>query len=114
MTFYRYIRIISPLGLFKLLIFKLVSLIVNNKEVIFILLLLFTFLILSLEHVYNFFLNNVIISEDCFRLNITGGESSSQGSSQPNISDGGSSSNNPQPNSNPDPGRFYSGPYPNF
>jgi hypothetical protein len=112
MILYIYIRIISHLDQFKILIFKLDSLIVKNKEVIFILFLLFTFLFLSLEHVYNFYLNKVIISEDCFRLNIIG-ESSSQGSSQPNISGGGSSSNNPNPHGDPGPGPSY-GTHPTF
>ena len=54
---------------------------------------------MSLEYLYNFLLYKGIIYENCFTLNITGGESSSQGSSQPNITGVGSSSNNPKPNS---------------
>jgi hypothetical protein len=58
---------------------------------------------LFLEHVYNFFLNQNVLSEGSSILNAVG-ESSSQGSSQQNISGVGSSSNNPHPGPNPNPG----------
>jgi uncharacterized membrane protein YgcG len=86
----------------------LVSVIVKNKKVIFIFFFMFTFGFtfgfMFLEHLYNFLLDQIIISEDWFRLNITGGESSSQGSNQQGISGGGGGSSN-NPNANPtDPG----------
>lgn len=97
-----YTHIYQPsfLDLFRLLLFRFGFFIIKNKAIIFISLLVFSFLSFSLEYLYNFLLNQGIINEDCFTLNITGGESSSQGSSQQNISGGGSSSNNPNPNPN--------------
>jgi hypothetical protein len=116
MTTYIYTHITSHLDIFKLLIFRFVSVIVNNK-VTFIFFFVFTFGFafgfMFLEHVYNFLLYKVIISEDCFTLNITGGESSSQGSSQQNISGGGSSSNNPNPGHDPGPGPGFNT-HPNY
>jgi hypothetical protein len=103
MTTYTYTYITSTSDLFKILIFRFVSVIVKNKEVIFIFFFVFTFTFfgfLFLEHVYNFFLNQSVLSEDSSILNAVG-ESSSQGSSQQNISGGGSSSNNPNPNPGP-------------
>jgi hypothetical protein len=96
-----YTRIYQPsfLDLFRLLLFRFGFFIIKNKAIILISLLVFSFLSFSLEYLYNFLLYKGIICEDCFTLNITGGESSSQGSTQPNISGGGSSSNNPKPNS---------------
>ena len=97
MTMYTHIYQPSFLDLFRLLLFRFGFFIIKNKAIIFISLLVFSFLSFSLEYLYNFLLNQGIINEDCFTLNITGGESSSQGSSQQNISGGGSSSNNPNP-----------------
>jgi hypothetical protein len=104
MTIYVYTYITSPLDQFKLLIFRLVSVIVNNEEVIFICLFILPFLFLSLKYLFNFLINKSLINEGYFIFNLTG-ESSSQGSSQQNLSGGEGSSNNPNPNRNPaDPG----------
>ena len=115
MTTYTYTYITSTSDLFKILIFRFVSVIVNNKEVIFIFFFVFTFTFfwfLFLEYVYNFFLNQNVLSEGSSILNAVG-ESSSQGSSQQNISGGGSSSNNPNPNPDPGPGPHY-GTHPSY
>ena len=104
MTTYIYTHITSPLYSLKILIFRFLLVVIKNKEVFLIFLFVFTLLFLYLEYLYIFLLNQVIISEDCFTLNITGGESSSQGSNPQNINSGGSFSNNPNPGSDPGPG----------
>jgi hypothetical protein len=113
MTTYTYTHVISHLDLFKLLIFRLDSVIVNNEEVIFICLLILPFLFLSLEYLFKFLINKSLINEGDFILNLTE-QSSSEGSSQQNISGGEGSSNNPNPNPNPNPNSADPGPGPDF
>jgi hypothetical protein len=109
MTIYRYTYITSTSDLFYILIYRFVSVIVKNKEVIFIFFFVFAFTffwLLYLEYVYNFFLNQSVLSEDSSILNVVG-ESSSQGSSKHNISGGGGSSNNPHPHPDRGPGPHF-------